>query len=562
MDISVFLTQFPVTTSIQDNLKMILSILENTMPGDIAVFPEGSVSGYSHDLGFLKDINQDELTSALDELRDAAQNLKIHIWTGTLIPEDGKWYNAVFGFSPNGGAYQYRKINLATHERGLITPGSDLPVFELETPSGNVKVGVQLCREIRYPEQWGWLARQGAQVLFHHNNAVSSSHYLPVWRSHLISHAVSNQRYVVSSNNAAEKQLCPTIIISPDGSEMVEINSAKCEFTRVELDLTRNSEWYLQQCRQDVVAISVPNQKERRKIIRLLRMEQLKNDWDELQKRSDIFTESNLSARTEALEFIKMIEDLHRVRSNDQDLKELYRQAAVLRNELEQINSGYFTQLRESIQGGDFNRYQLRERFNQYTDYKSSKPGKPHYGYEELDGLIAGIFLSKPAPEETLERQPGMVRYQPTPASVILELIDQVDFAGGVFYDLGSGLGQVIGLVNLLTGVRCVGIEYQPAYCDYASQMAEDLGLMDIAFINSNAQDADFSNGCLFFMFNPFGGRIFASVMKKLQAEALDRKIMLCTYGSCKEPIAELPWLKISDPETIHEFKLAVFQSG
>jgi hypothetical protein len=65
----------------------------------------------------------------------------------------------------------------------------------------------------------------------------------------------------------------------------------------------------------------------------------------------------------------------------------------------------------------------------------------------------------------------------------------------------------------------------------------------------------------VFFLFNPFGGRIFDTVMDKLQAEAQARRITICSYGSCTEQIAVLPWLEIKNPETIHDFKLAVFKS-
>jgi predicted amidohydrolase len=562
MKISVLAAQFPVSLSILENLKNILDMLDNARSGDIVLFPEGAVSGYSHDLDFIKDINPGEFKSAVDQLRNQVQKKGVHLWVGTCILEGTQWFNAALGFTPNGGAYQYRKINLANHERDLITPGSDLPVFKLEMPGGLVKVGVQICREIRYPEQWGWLARQGAHVILHLNNAVNDARYLPVWRSHLISHAASNQRYVISANNASPEQISPTIAVSPEGWVLDEIISDCCAFIRVEVDLSRVSGRYLDQCRKDVVTINIPSNKERRKIVRSMKLGKLQKDLGELRGNAALYDEPNLTARTEALEFINMIEDLHRVRSSDRDLLDLYRHAMALRRRLEHINTRLFAKLRGRIKLGEYTPIQLREHFNPYTDYKPHNPGQPHYGYEDLDGLIAGVFLTQPAPEETLERQPGMIRYQPTPASVILELIDQVNFsADDVFYDLGSGLGQVVDLVNILTGVRCVGVEYQPAYCSYAAQMAEELGLRDVNFINTDARYVEYGEGTVFFMFNPFGGRIFDAVMGKLRTQAQKRTITICSYGSCTEPISELPWLDIFHSDTIHDFKLAVFRS-
>jgi predicted amidohydrolase len=562
MKLSVHLAQFRVTQSIPGNTASILSQLDNVHTGDLVLFPEGAVSGYAQDLSFLKDIDPKVLATALDELRNQAQSRGIHLWVGSLIRDGNEWYNAALGFTPNGGAFQYRKINLAHHERGILTPGSDLPIFELEIPDGIVKVGVQICRELRYPEQWGWLARLGAQVILHLNNAVKDQRSLSIWRSHLVSHAASNQRYVISVNNAALEQTSPTIAISPEGMVMDEIISDQPSFIRVELDLSQVSDWYLDQSRPDVVSIDVPNKKERRKILRSMKMDALQKDLDDLQARPDLYQESNLTARTEAIAFIAMIEDMYRLRSRDPDLQRLYRQATALRRRLEHINTRLFSQLRGGIQMGTYSPSQLRTYLNGFTDYTPQQAYQPHYGYENLDSLISGVFLSKPEPQESLEREPGMVRYQPTPSSVILELIDQTNFVeSDVFYDLGSGLGLVIGLVNLLTGIPCVGIEYQTAYCAYSRQMISELGLNNSTIINANAQNVDLSGGTVFFMFNPFGGRIFDAVLVKLHGLAKNRKITICSYGPSTSPLAALPWLEIRDPEMNHDFKLAIFTS-
>jgi predicted amidohydrolase/predicted RNA methylase len=562
MIVPFLLAQFPVLVSIQENIKTILAALDHAQPGEIVVFPEGAVSGYSHDLSFLKDIDPLQLNTALDKLRDQAQARQIHLWVGAFIPDGSQWFNAAFGFTPSGGAHQYRKINLANHERGVISPGSDLPVFELKMPDGILKVGLQICREIRYPEQWGWLARRGAQVILHLNNAVDDTRFQQVWRSHLISHAASNQRYVVSVNNAASEQNSPTIAISPEGWVLDEIVSEKAAFRRVEMDLSRVSDWYLNQSRGDVVGLSVPTNRERRKILRSMKLSKLQADLDNVRNNPKLYDEPNLRARTEAFELINLIEDMHTIRPRDKELNGIYQQGMELRQQLVDINAGLFTQLRERVQLKDYTPSQLREYFDTFTDYKALNQGQPHYGYEDLDGLISGLLLFKPTPEETLERKPGMIHYQPTPASVILELVDQVELSDDdVFYDLGSGLGQVVGLVNILTGMACVGIEYQPAYYAYAVQMATDLGLTNTTFINADAQEVDYVSGTVFFMFNPFGGRIFDVVLARLQAEAVKRKITICSYGSCTEPIAQHSWLKIRHPDTVHDFKLAVFDS-
>jgi predicted amidohydrolase len=256
MKINAIVAQFPVALSMPRNLEIIDSVIEGANAGDLVIFPEGSVSGYSTDTTFLRQIDLNELDEALEHVRREAKRRKINIWVGACINRDGVWFNTAQGFSSTGETHIYHKINLATHERGVFTAGNRLPVFELKTSEGTATIGVQICRELRFAEQWKWLARCGAQVILHLNNAIGIDTVQPVWRSHLISRAAELQRFVLSANNAAFKQISPTIVVAPDGQVMGEIVSAELDMLRVELDLSKVSDLYLDQSREDVVAIT------------------------------------------------------------------------------------------------------------------------------------------------------------------------------------------------------------------------------------------------------------------------------------------------------------------
>ena len=255
MKLNALVAQFPVSLTIQNNLDMIDSVIEQTNVGDWVIFPEGSVSGYSTDTSFLKQIDHNELTAGLSRIQERAKQRKINVWVGACMSIDDKWFNTAHGFSANGKTHIYHKINLAHHERGAFSTGNTLPVFEIDTPDGNVMIGIQICRELRFPEQWGWLARCGAQVILHLNNAVGEDQFQSVWKSHLVSRAAETQRFVLSANNAAPKQESPTIAIAPDGQVIDEVVSAELDMLRVELDISKVSNWYLDQSRNDVVAI-------------------------------------------------------------------------------------------------------------------------------------------------------------------------------------------------------------------------------------------------------------------------------------------------------------------
>jgi predicted amidohydrolase len=265
MHITALVAQFPVSLSIQQNLESIQRVLEHAQPGDLVVLPEGSISGYSHDLSFLKTVDRRDLKSGLASLRAEAQKRRVHLWVGACLYKGESWFNAAIGYGPDGERSAYHKINLANHERDTFTAGSALPVFHLNTSSGTGAIGVQICRELRFPEQWGWLARRGAQIILHLNNAVGHAWNLPVWRSHLISRAAETQRFVLSANNAAPEQNSPTIAVAPDGQVLGEILSDRLEVMRVDLDLSLVSNWYLDQCRTDLVTIGPGENAIRRK---------------------------------------------------------------------------------------------------------------------------------------------------------------------------------------------------------------------------------------------------------------------------------------------------------
>jgi len=255
MIISILGAQFPVSFDVQDNLNHILAILKHSKESDLVVFPEGSVSGYDTNLSFLEKINISEVKEALEILRNEAIKRKIHIWVGCCLFENKKWFNTALGFTPEGNRNRYNKVNLATHERGFFTFGSELKTYPLKFNNQIVSVAVQLCRDLKYPEQWRWLALNNAQIFLHMTNAKGDSSVQNVWKSQLVSRATENQRFVVSVNTAASHQECPTIVINPKGLILHEVISHETQYFRLKIDLDLCSDWYIKQSRTDLLNI-------------------------------------------------------------------------------------------------------------------------------------------------------------------------------------------------------------------------------------------------------------------------------------------------------------------
>jgi hypothetical protein len=140
-----------------------------------------------------------------------------------------------------------------------------------------------------------------------------------------------------------------------------------------------------------------------------------------------------------------------------------------------------------------------------------------------------------------------------------------VDRAGftktDVFYDLGSGLGQVPILVHLLSGVTAKGVEFEPAYVQYSERIAADLHIPGLTFMNDDVRAADLSDGTVFFLYTPFTGRMLEEVLEKLRKVAERNPIRVFTYGPCTLEVSRARWLLPLNPEEPDPFRLKGFSS-
>jgi SAM-dependent methyltransferase len=233
-----------------------------------------------------------------------------------------------------------------------------------------------------------------------------------------------------------------------------------------------------------------------------------------------------------------------------------------VQDRVEEANQRLFHKLRAGVRSGNLAGANLKRLLMEYAGQCSHEGSGQSVGYDALDALVSGVLLDATVPEAERQPEPEMVFYQPVPARVILELVERADFREeDVFYDLGSGLGQVVILVNLLSGVRSKGVEFEPVYCNYARQRAEALNLSGVEFVNADARDADFSDGTAFFLYTPFRGAMLRAVLERLRGEARTRRIGVYTYGPCTAEVARQRWLHPTDRNRNHPYKLAAFTS-
>jgi hypothetical protein len=292
-------------------------------------------------------------------------------------------------------------------------------------------------------------------------------------------------------------------------------------------------------------------------------VDRIRAELDDLCQDASLHDEANLEGRAEALDLIALAHETICAQETSQEQFALSQRAASLQRRLQEANERYFGRLETCIRLGKCTPESLRLELERIVRYSPQSRDRTRAGYDGLDVLVHGLLLTEPMPRETRARTPEMVQYEATPARTALDLVDRVGpGARDVFYDLGSGLGHIVFLVHLLTGITCKGIEFEPTFCDYARRCATRLGLSRVSFLNVDARDADYSCGTIFFMFTPFTGAMLQEVLDRLRDEAQRRAIRVCTYGSCTFVAAAQPWLRRIGAETEHELKLAVFSSA
>jgi hypothetical protein len=233
----------------------------------------------------------------------------------------------------------------------------------------------------------------------------------------------------------------------------------------------------------------------------------------------------------------------------------VHNRAQAIRTRLEALNVALYKSMHSEIVRGA--RPRILPRWIQ-----ASPPGDetaPGLGYDYRDDVVSGVLQLREPCEPRFHPLPEMVFYQPTPVRHILHLITATALSrGDVFVDLGSGLGHVTLLASILSGVRSVGIEVEPAYVASAQECARRLHLHRVLFICKDARSADLSSGTVFYLYSPFTGSILADVLDRLKNDCTHRQIKICALGPCTRNLAMQSWLKpltVPDSQRITVFE-------
>ncbi|KNY25773.1 carbon-nitrogen family hydrolase [Pseudobacteroides cellulosolvens] len=161
---------------------------------EILVFPELFDIGY--DLSSLVKLDIDEHI-AVDELAAIAKDNNMFIAAGLTEKGYGTFYNTLYVFNNIGETVlKYRKINLfsLSKENDYFTPGINPQSFVIK----NIKVGVMICYDLRFPELGRYYLKDGCSVII--ISSAFPKQRQEHWNTLLKARAIENQLYIIASN--------------------------------------------------------------------------------------------------------------------------------------------------------------------------------------------------------------------------------------------------------------------------------------------------------------------------------------------------------------------------
>lgn len=201
---------------VKENARKILGAIASAAErgAELLVVPECALSGYLPE----RALDFDALEDA--ERRVTARAAEAGIWLalGTTRRQEQVWYNAALLYSPEGvEVVRYDKTHCTSGDAAVFAPGGDLSVVR----AGEWTVGMQICYDMRFPENWRILRRRGAELVIHIVNAsLGDAWKVPVLEGAVRSRAAENGMFVISANDARRPQMMVSAICDPDGRDL------------------------------------------------------------------------------------------------------------------------------------------------------------------------------------------------------------------------------------------------------------------------------------------------------------------------------------------------------
>ena len=182
-------------------------------------------------------------TQEIEKYQAFAKDNNVNIILGSValvsdIPN--KTTNTSFIINRNGNIvgrydkihlYKVNRADFQLDEQDDTIPGKELGIFELD----DIKIGVGICFDLRFPEYFRELTRRGAEIIFlpsHFNKSTGAI----AWDVLTKARAIENQIYFCAVNQTGEKLCGETKVISYTGEILKSLGKEEGILT-IDLDL-------------------------------------------------------------------------------------------------------------------------------------------------------------------------------------------------------------------------------------------------------------------------------------------------------------------------------------
>jgi len=191
---------------VEDNLDRMAGWVQTAKKraADLVCFPEMNVTGYS-----TRDVIKESAETVPGAISQSvlalAREFKLAILAGLLEKDArGRLFAGHLVATPRGVAGIYRKIHIAPPETDVFSAGDTIALFKIK----GIKLGIQLCYDVHFPELTTRMATDGADVIFmpHASPRGTPTAKFSSWMRHLPARAFDNGLYVVACNQTGNNQ--------------------------------------------------------------------------------------------------------------------------------------------------------------------------------------------------------------------------------------------------------------------------------------------------------------------------------------------------------------------
>lgn len=217
--------QFEVTGNIESNVAAISEGISQAVAAGVSflILPECALTGYPpRDIVSSDQVDLSSCEKALASFRQTADLHDISILVGTIGKEGEKYYNRAVLLQPDHEMKWYDKRALYGWDSDNFACGKKDGIFTI----GDLRVGVRICFEVRFPEYYRELYREKTDLLvtvFYDVSDRDDEGRYQMIKSHLITRAVENVTPCFSVDAIRPFQTAPTCLIDASGRVLAEL---------------------------------------------------------------------------------------------------------------------------------------------------------------------------------------------------------------------------------------------------------------------------------------------------------------------------------------------------